>query len=605
MVLFQCDSQRSRSLGVWGWVLSLAGAAVVCGTTTECHADDLQVVTVASQQSVASTTASRVREGADQAADQVIDIADAPWWDADVHESMQSQASSLPLTLQQTIWYALNYSAQIQVFSDLPLIREQAITEADAYFDWNAFFDTRWDDLNTPVGSSLTVGGAGTRYLNDQFSFSAGVRRKNDIGGKFEIAQQFGTQRTNSTFFVPNNQGTSRLSLSYTQPLLRGRGEEYNRSLFVLANIDTQAAQSEFHRQLQGHLVEVTRAFWGVYLERASLIQKYRLYEASAKILKDLEARADIDANQSVILRARAAVAGRRAELVRARTAVKNAETRLRGLVNAPELGDGQTTELIPGDTPLRAIYQADAASNMSMALQSRPEINQAMKDMQSASVRLNMSKHEMLPTLNLIAETSVAGLRGSYDVGNAYNDQFSVGTPSYSVGVQFEVPIGRRLSQARLTRREIELRQVRNQFRSVTETIKVEVEVATREVETAFKEMLAKQQQIAATTEDAKSIAHRWEMLPGADGSAAVVLDQLLRAQERQTAAENDFLLAELTYNLALTNMKKSTGELLQSEMITEGRYSENGVPRTVLDKPIMSTEVQPEPAPGSALPQ
>lgn len=116
---------------------------------------------------------------------------------------------------------------------------------------------------------------------------------------------------------------------------------------------------------------------------------------------------------------------------------------------------------------------------------------------------------------------------------------------------------------------------------------------------------MLAKQQQIAATTEDAKSIAHRWEMLPGADGSAAVVLDQLLRAQERQTAAENDFLLAELTYNLALTNMKKSTGELLQSEMITEGRYSENGVPRTVLDKPIMSTEVQPEPAPGSALPQ
>ena len=605
MVLFQCDSLKSRLLGVWGCVLSLAGAAVVCGVVSDCHADDLHVVTVANQQSVASTTASRVRDAADQPVDQVPDIADAPWWDADVHESMQSQASSLPLTLQQTIWYALNNSAQIQVFSDLPLIREQAITEADAYFDWNAFFDTRWDDLNNPVGSSLTVGGGGTRYLNNQYNFSAGLRRKNEVGGKFEIAQQFGTQNTNSTFFVPNNQGTARLSLSYTQPLLRGRGEEYNRSLFVLANIDTQAAQSEFHRQLQGHLVEVTRAFWGVYLERASLIQKYRLYEASAKILKDLEARADIDANQSVILRARAAVAGRRAELVRARTAVKNAETRLRGLVNASELGDGQSTELIPGDTPLRSLYQVDVASNMSTALQGRPEINQAMKEMQSASVRLNMSKHEMLPTLNLIAETYVAGLRGNYSVGKAYNDQFSVGAPSYSVGLQFEVPIGRRLSQARLTRREIELRQVRNQFRSVTETIKVEVEVATREVETAFKEMLAKQQQIAATTEDAKSIAHRWEMLPGADGSAAVVLDQLLRAQERQTAAENDFLLAELTYNLALTNMKKSTGELLQSEMITEGRYYESGVPRTVLDKPILSTEVQPQPAPGSALPQ
>ncbi len=592
MFLFQRGSMKSRTHGVFNWVLNLVGGAVALGAVGYCPADELQTITVATQQTSPSTTASRVRTAEDQSVDQGLDIADAPWWDTDVHESMQSQASSMPMTLQQTIWYALNNSAQIQVFSDLPLIREQAITEADAYFDWNAFFDTRWDDLNNPVGSTLTTGGGKSRYLNNQYSFSAGLRRKNEVGGQFEVAQQFGTQNTNSNFFVPNNQGTARLSLSYTQPLLRGRGEEYNRSLFVLANIDTQAAQHEFHRELQGQLVEVTRAYWGIYLERASLIQKYRLYEASTKILKDLEARADIDANQSVILRARAAVAGRRAELVRARTAVKNAETRLRGLVNASELGDGQTTELIPGDAPLRAIYAVDVASNMQIALQSRPEINQAMKEMQAACVRLNMSKHEMLPTLNLIAETYVAGLRGDYDVGQAYNDQFAVGAPSYSVGLQFEVPIGRRLSQARLTRREIELRQVRNQFRSVTETIKVEVEVATREVETAFKEMLAKQQQIAATTSDAASIANRWEMLPGADGTAAVVLDQLLRAQERQTAAENDFLMAELTYNLALTNLKKSTGELLQSEMITEGRVCECGTPRTILEKPILVTE-------------
>jgi len=330
-----------------------------------------------------------------------------------------------------------------------------------------------------------------------------------------------------------------------------------------------------------------------VYLERASLIQKYRLYEASAKILKDLEARADIDANQSVILRARAAVAGRRSELVRARTAVKNAESRLRGLVNASELGDGLSSELIPGDTPLRQVMAVDVSTNMANALQVRPEINQAMKEMQAACVRLNMSKHEMLPTLNLIAETYVAGLQGRYDVAQSYSNQFSVGAPSYSVGLQFEVPLGRRQATARLTRREIELRQIRNQFRSVTETVKVEVEVATREVETAFKEMLAKQQQIAATTSDTKSIANRWEMLPGADGSAAVVLDQLLRAQERQTAAEHDYLMAELTYNLALTNLKKSTGELLRAEGITQGRICECGTPRIILDKAILEQAI------------
>ncbi|MFO1006752.1 MAG: TolC family protein [Planctomycetaceae bacterium] len=546
------------------------------------------------------STSTRVREGTDQSKGPLQVQAVGQWWDEDVHESMQSKASSMPLSLEQSIWLALNNSAQIQVFSDLPLIREQAIVEADAYFDWNTFFDTRWDDLNNPVGNSLTVGGTATRYLNNQFSFAGGLRRKNEVGGKFEIAQQFGTQATNSTYFLPPNQGTARLALSYTQPLLRGRGEEYNRSLYVLANIDTQAAQQEFYRQLQAQLVEVTRSYWGIYLERASLIQKFRLYEASAKILKDLEARSEIDTNQSVIVRAKAAVVGRRADLVRARTAVKNAEARLRGLVNAMELGDGQTSELIPMDTPWRQEMAVDVSTNMANALQVRPEINQAMKEMQAACVRLNMSKNEMLPTLNLIAETYVAGLRGSFDVGQAYVDQFSVGAPSYSIGLQYEVPIGRRQSQARLTRREIELRQIRNQFRSVTETIKVEVEVATREVETAFKEMLAKQQQIVAATRDTQSIATRWEMLPGADGSANVVLDQLLQAQERQTAAEHEFLLAELTYNLALTNLKKSTGELLRAENITEGRTFECGVPRTILDKafigPAMSSETSGE---------
>ncbi len=589
MFLFQRGSLKPRSHDLRAW----AGVAALFFAAAHCAADDVQTVTVSTQLAAPSSTATRVRDAGDQSGGQVLEIAEAPWWDADVHESMQSQATSLSLTLEQTIWYALNNSAQIQVFSDLPLIREQAITEADAYFDWTEFFDTRWDSLNNPVGSTLTVGGGKTRYLNNQFSFSAGLRRKNEIGGKFEIAQQFGTQNTNSTFFVPKNQGTARLALSYTQPLLRGRGQEYNRSLFVLANIDAQAAQQEFYRELQGHLVEVTRGFWSVYLERATLIQKYRLYEASTKVLKELEARADIDANQGQILRTRAAVAGRKAELVRSRTAVKNAESRLRGLVNAVDLGDGQTTELIPSDIPLRQVVAVDVSTNMANALQVRPEINQAMKEMQAACVRLNMSKHEMLPTLNLIAETYVAGLRGNYNVPQAYGNQFSVGAPSYSLGLQYEVPIGRRLSQARLTRREIELRQVRNQFRSVTETIKVEVEVSTREVETAFKEMLAKQQQIAAATSDATSIANRWEMLPGADGSAAVVLDQLLRAQERQTAAENDYLTAELTYNLALTNLKKSTGELLRAENVTESRACECGIPRTILDKPLLNNAV------------
>ncbi len=538
-------------------------------------------------ESQTSGIADRIREHQTQA-DGTLDWNHESWWDKNVHETLRVVDQALPVSLEQLIWYAVNHSAQVQVFSDLPLIREQAIIEADAAFDWSTFFDTRWDDISDPVGNTLTVGGAGNRYLNEQATATLGLRKRTEVGGNFEIRQNFGNQDTNSNFFVPNNQGTARMTLSYTQPLLRGHGRTYNRSLVVLANLDACSAQDEFHRQLQSHLLEVTRSFWALRLERAALIQRFHLFEESVQILSDLEGRAQIDANQSQIARARAAVTQRRAELIRSSASVKNAESRIRGLVNAPQLGESNQVELIPIDAPVHQVLPVSTADSMATALHMRPEINQALKDIKGACVRMNMAKHEMLPVLNLVAETYVSGLRGSSDVGQAWTDQFNVGSPSYTIGLQYEVALGRRAAGSRLTKRQIELRQLQNRLRGTTETIKVEVEVAAREVETSYREMVAKQMQMQSANTDADYIRKRWELLPGADGNAAVVFDQLLQAQERVTQAEYDFLTAEMTYNLSLMNMKQADGTLMQSEMIFEGRVCECGVPRTILDKEV-----------------
>ncbi|MEZ6058352.1 MAG: TolC family protein, partial [Planctomycetaceae bacterium] len=422
---------------------------------------------------------------------------------------------------------------------------------------------------------------------NHQYDIAAGLRRKNEQGGRFEISQKLGHQNTNSTFFVPNNQGTARLALSYTHPLLRGSGEEYNRSLVVLAQIDTAAATDEFHRELQTHLLEVTRAYWGLHLERATLVQKYRLYAESTRILADLVGRAEIDANQTQIANARAAVATRRADLIRALTAVKNAESRIRGLVNAPELGDGDSVELIPLDTPTHDFLPTNLSHSMGTALQSRPEINLALREIQAACLRTHVSWNELLPVLNLVTEAYISGLQGQSDIPQAIGNQYSVGRPSYTIGIQYEVPLGNRAASARHTRRHLELRQMQSRYRSTTESIKVEVEVAVREVETAYGEMLAKYEQMLAANAEVDSIESRWKHLPGMDGNAGLILDQLLRAQERLTAAETGFSLAELTYNLSLMNLKKAEGTLIQQESISEGRIQDGDLPRTILDKP------------------
>jgi len=517
-----------------------------------------------------------------------------PWWQPFVFDSLRSEDKPLSIDLDGLIVGAIDNSHQIRVFTDIPLIRETAIQEAWGEFNWRAFMNNRWIDTSDPVGSTLTTGGP-DRYRNNQWIGDAGVRRKNTAGGRVELKQMLGFQDTNSLFFVPNPQGASRISLSYTQPLLNGAGRIYNTSLVVLAEIDTSVAGDEMSRQLQSHLLEVTRAYWTLYRERAVLIQRLGLYEDAKKIGDDLDNRKDVDAAQNQMIRTRAALAERRSEIIRQDTAVKNAESRLKSLVNDPKL-DLAHAEFVPHYAPSRERIPVSMADSKASAIALRPELQQTMKQIRAASVRVNMAENEWLPVLNLVLETYVAGLQGNTSIGDAWTDQFSRGEPSYTVGIQYERVICNSAAKARLRRRELEVRQLRSQFESAMATLMLEVEVSVREVETAYAEMQAKYRAMEASKAEVEYLVDRWRLLPGENQSAPLYLDNVLQAQVRRNFADTAFADAEVTYNLALLNLKRSEGTLLQAEQITQARFCQQGLPVIHLDRPA---KVDPEDLP------
>lgn len=516
----------------------------------------------------------------------------SPWWQSVMSNRLQAGTSGTTVDLETLIVRTLQSSAQVKVFSDLPLIRQTAIVEAQAAFDWNAFINTRWDDLSDPVGNVLTTGGS-PRFRVNQWTYAGGLRRRNTNGGYFEIAQDFGFQNNNSTFFQPNNQGTSRLRLSYTQPLLRGRGRVYNTSLIVLANIDTEIAEHEFSRQLQSHLLEVTRAYWSLYLERVALVQRQQLFLRAEHIQQNLIGRQNVDVVGSQLVRVNAAVTARKADLVRAEMAVRNAQERIHALVNDPELANIVNLEIIPTDVPTRQSQNLEIGEILATALQMRPEVNQSLKQIRGACVRLGMSKNEMLPRLDLVLDTYTAGLRGNSNIGGAFRDQFSTGEPGYSVGFNYEIPIGNRAARARLTRRHLELRQLQNQFRTTVETLLMETKVATREVRTSDREFKAKFHSMQAAAKRLENIEQRWAALPGVESSIGLYLDDVLSAQQELADAEYEFAKSETTYNLALMNLKRAAGTLLLHEQIQTGVASMDGLPTKVLSKPIAIEEV------------
>ncbi len=496
------------------------------------------------------------------------------WWLERVQTPVRPGRASINITMESLLLSAVCHSTQIRVYSELPLIRETSVTEVEAAFDPLAFVESRWDDTSDPVGNALTTGSGG-RYKNRQFSSAAGLRQKTIVGGNVEVSQRLGLQDTNSKFFVPGQQGTTKLAISYTQPLLRGRGRAYNESLIVLAQIDRGVSEGEFSSQLQSHLLDVARAYWGLYLERVTFAQKRKSLTRAEDVLQKLKNRIEIDAVASQIQRAEAEVATRLSELVRAELGVENAEARIRSLVNDPALGDDDSgVELIPMDLPSEDPCPSDLHASLITAMENRPEIGQAIQQIKAGCVRAEMSKHELLPVLNLITEAYASGLQGDYSLGDAFTDQFHRGRPSYTVGLQYEVPLYNREAKSRNERRNLELRQLRNQYETTVKALALEVEVAVSELETSFSETRSQRRALKAGSSQLEYLERRWEFLPHEGGNASLMLENLLTAQERLVRSEEAFAQAWVTYNVALVNHRRVTGELLQHHEITWNDY-------------------------------
>ena len=524
-----------------------------------------------------------------------------PWWEDSVGKSISRTSEPRQLSLNDLLVSALGNSTQIKVFSDIPLIRETAIVETQGRFDWHAFAETSLSSVSNPVGSSLTTGVPGRdRLIQDEMSAAAGLRRQTETGGTFEVRQQIGLFDNNSRFLVPQNQGTGKLALSFTQPLLNGAGRPYNTSMILLSEIDANIAQDEFARQLQSHLLEVTRAYWTLHLERTLLLQKQNLYRQGVKVQQSLQAREGIDVVQSQLVLVEAAVAERKSELIRAAAAVRNSEARIRALVNDPTLSS-TTLEFVPTDTPSQVYLHFALQDVLTETVAQRPEVQQNIKQVHAAGVRLNMSKNELLPQLNAVFDVYAAGLEGNFNVGGAMVDQYGQGRPSVSGGLLFDIPIGNRQARGRYSRREIELRQMQNQLATTIATLSLESEVALREVETSFAEMILKYKSMKAAVARVSALKTRWDMLPGEDQSGALYLQNLLDAQAKATLTEAQFAQARLTYSLSLMNLKKATGTLLKYEMVTQLRDESHSIPQIVLEKSGNPTQ-QEQPLPTEA---
>jgi len=485
------------------------------------------------------------------------------WWEPCVVQPLHSGKTVVALDLGMLFAETLKHSHHVHAVSELPAIRAEEILREDAQFDIHAFVESKFLSINEPVTTTLTTGGP-PRLKEYNWHYESGVRQRLRTGATLEIAQQLGHGNSNSLFFVPNNQGTARLRLSFVQPLLHGRGPEYNTSLVVLAQLGTQAAKAEFLRELQNVFSEVAKTYWALYAERCACLQRRSHLQRARELAAELTARRIMDCSHSQVQRVQAAVARRSAELCRADAGIRNMESRLRSLVNAPVLGGRCEVELVPRQPPAPAVRCIDLPEEIKKALQSRPEIDEAMRQVKAATVRLKVASNEVLPLLNLVVESYVSGVEGDSDVGQALREQLSDGAPSYTAGLVLEVPLGNRAAAAQQRMRRREVCQTTHALHATMASVVSEVEIAAHNLQASAAIAQGRRQAVLATSQEVAFLTARWRAQLVDERTAGLLLEDVLNAHDRLLDEEQALVQAIVSYNVAWIELQRATATLV-----------------------------------------
>ena len=194
-----------------------------------------------------------------------------------------------------------------------------------------------------------------------------------------------------------------------------------------------------------------------------------------------------------------------------------------------------------------------------------RPDISRSIRDLHAASVRLGVARNDILPRLDMIVGTYVAGLDGDSDVFNSWINQFRDGRPGFNVGFDYEFPLGNRAARSRQQRREWESTRSLHLFRQTVETSLTEVEVSAREVQTTYQEMLGRFHSMAAAARETSYLVDRWETLPELNDSVTLLLEDMLDSQERLADEESAFVTAQVEYSIAIVQLKQAMGTLFR----------------------------------------
>ena len=449
------------------------------------------------------------------------------------------------LTLEQTRAWVLQNNLDIQVALVNPTIARESLSAEEAAWESIFFINARTSEFDQPTDSLLS----GNQFESD--SFTPGVRVPLRTGGTLNLTVPISRSETDNQFSTLNPSYTSDLQFSLSQPLLRGGGRRANTHALRIEALNYELTEAATKLEVIRQLAAADRAYWTLFAIQRVLDVRIQQYELAMEQLRRAERRVNADESPRIeVTRAQSGVAERLEGIIQARNSFLQAQRALKRVMNVEGLNVRTETVLNLTSDPEPMEFSFESNQLADEALAARMEMLQLELQFAQDLSTIDFLKNQALPLFTMDYTYTMNGLGGSLSesAGVMRDHRFE----DWSLGVNFEVPLGNEAAEARVHRAILQRLQRLSTQELQRRAIEQEVFNAVDGITSAWQRILAAQIAVLLAQRTYEAEVNQFNQGLRTSTDVLDAAAQLADAQSSEIRALADYEIARVDLSFA-----------------------------------------------------
>jgi len=470
----------------------------------------------------------------------------------DVNDANQAPAKELSLTLEECRALTLENNLDLKVQLISPAIAAEKVSEQEAKFEAAFFSNLRYGKTDTPVASFIDIAGSKLDYS----STDLGVQVPLQSGGTVTFDLIDNRTKTDSIYSIFNPSYSSDLSVSISQPLLRGAGKRATTYSIGIAEYERQITDARTKLEVIRAIAAVDRVYWRLYAARKELEVRRQQYDLAHALFEQAQRFvAAGDKPQVEVIRAEAGVAQRLEAIIVSENNMRDRQRDLKRTLNKVGLEMQTPTVLTPATEPDPIRYELERGRLVSTAVDNRMEMLELELQIAEDIATVDYMQSQSLPLVTMDYTYNINGLGPTRDdsfdllLDNRFED--------HRLGLQLVVPLGNEAGKSRLRQAFYQRRQRLASRDSRRATIELEVLNAADQLEANWQRILAGRQTTVLNGRLFEAERRQFEL-------GLRTATDVLQAQTNFADAQSAEILALTEYQIALVDLAYATGTLL-----------------------------------------